>query len=207
MINDLAPPAAGRPAGPPSPRLPGVGQVMRRLPWAIAAAGLGLGLGALTGHLKEPVYQSTTYVTVTTTSDQADAESIARAAQALARIAATPEVISGPLRTAGLGDAAEQPRDHITAQAAPDAPLISITGVAADPQEAESIAATVGNTLAGVDTLGPFQAHEVTQPSLPTSPDTPGWVPSAGGAALGLGVGLVLSATVPPRRPRTAAGG
>jgi capsular polysaccharide biosynthesis protein len=181
-------------------RLPGLALLLRRLPWAALAAVIGLAVGLGVGQVRDRVYESTTYITVISSSDGADASSIARAAQALSRVATAPDLISEPLREAGLTAAAEQPRMFITVEAAPDAPLISVTGRASDPERAQAIAATVADTLAGVENLGPFQAFAVADPSLPRSPSTPVWLVPAGGAGLGLAVGMVLAATVPARR-------
>jgi capsular polysaccharide biosynthesis protein len=199
-IQSTSPVDGSRSTEPEVARLPGLAAVLRRRRWALGAAALGLVAGGILGLVRDPVYESTTYVTVTATSGSADAFSTARAAQALARIATAPEVVSGPLREAGLADVAEQPRLFITVQAAPDAPLISVTGAASAPREARAIAATVAATLASIDTLGPFQAFQVADPSLPGAPSTPWWVVPAGGTGLGLGIGLLLAATVPPRR-------
>jgi hypothetical protein len=182
--------------------LPGLALLFRRLPWALLAAVLGLAVGAGVGQVRDRVYESTTYVTVTAQAGTADASSLSRAAQGLARIATAPEVISGPLRDAGLADAARQPRLFIMVEAAPDAPLISITGVASSARDAQTVAATVADTLGRVHTLGPFRAFSVADPPLPSSPSTPVWLLPAGGAGLGLTLGLVLAATVPARRPR-----
>jgi capsular polysaccharide biosynthesis protein len=182
--------------------LPGVGVVLRRLPWAVVGVLLGLGIAVAIAYVRAPVYESTTYVTVTAKDDSSDSFSTARAAQALSRIATAPEVVSGPLRRAGLPAVADQPRKFVTVQAAPDAPLISVTGAAASPREAQTIAATVADTLTGVRDLGPFQAFTVADPALPSSPKSPWWLLPAGGAGLGLALALVLAAAVPPRRRR-----
>jgi capsular polysaccharide biosynthesis protein len=187
------------PLAPLARPLPGLALLRRRLPVVLLAAVIGLALGLGVGHLRAREYQSTTYITVASRTGKDDAGSVARAAQALARVATTPEVIGGPLRKAGLIAAAEQPRMFITVQAAPDAPLISVTGVAPDAREAQAVAATVSDTLAAVDTLGSFKAFRVADPPLPSAPSTPAWLVPAGGAGLGLALALVLAAMIPGR--------
>jgi capsular polysaccharide biosynthesis protein len=201
-----AEPSTGVPlADPLERRLPGLALLLRRLWWAVLGATVGLALGVGLGLAREQMYESTTYVTVTSATG-ADAGSIARAAQALARIATAPEVISPALQQAGLTEAAQRPRMFITVQAAPDAPLISVTGIATDARDAQAIATTVADTLAGVQNLGQYRAFSVADAPVPGSPSTPGWLLSMGGAALGLGIAVVLAATIPPRR-RNRSGG
>jgi len=182
--------------------LPGVGLVLRRLWWAVAGVLLGVGIAVAIAHVRVPMYESTTYVTVTAPEGASDSSGTARAAQALARLATAPEVVSGPLRRIGLDAVADQPRKFVKVKAAPDAPLISVTGSAPSPRDAQAIAATVADTLAGVHDLGPFQAFTVADPALPSSPNSPRWLLPAGGGGLGLMVAVVLAATVPPRRRR-----
>jgi hypothetical protein len=184
------------------PRLPGLRVLLRRTWWAAIGLAVGLVGGLVVGAVRSPVYETTGYVTVTATGGP-DATSVARTAQALARLAASPSIVSPALEDAGLPEVATQPRLHVTVQAAPDAPIISVTGLAADPDDAQRIVLTVTRVLAGVHTLGAaYTVSELAAPPLPTEPTTPGWALPAGGAATGLAVAVVLAATVPVRRTR-----
>jgi hypothetical protein len=183
--------------GPADP-LPGVRIILGRIGWVLAGGMLGLLLGGAVSLLRPPVYTSTAFLSVTSTSTQ-DAGKMARMAQAFARVASAPGVVAGPLRVAGLQVPAENPRKSITAQAAPDAPVFSVSGRDADPEVARRIAAVASASLTGLQDLGPFRAVVVAAPTTPSAPVTPRWVPAAGGLILGLGVATVLAATVPGR--------
>jgi uncharacterized protein involved in exopolysaccharide biosynthesis len=181
--------------------LPGVRLVLRRLRWVVLAAVLGLAAGGALSLVRAPAYESTVYLSVTSPT-VADAGSIARSAQAIARIATSPSVVGEPLRDAGLTDQAAAPRRYITVQAAPDAPLISVTGTSDDARAAQRTTEVVAGTL---EDLGAFQDYAVTAigaAPAPTEPRTPQWVGPAGGSAVAAGLALVLAATLPPRGRR-----
>jgi len=112
MSEDDATPASG---------LPGVGLVLRRSWWLAVGLALGLGVGAGVGALRPPVFESTAVLTVSG-ADGATSTDTSRAAQALARLATEPGVVSEPLADAGLTDAARTPRRSARGQVAPDAP-------------------------------------------------------------------------------------
>ncbi|MGY2126998.1 hypothetical protein [Blastococcus sp. SYSU DS0617] len=180
----------------PVERLPGLRLVVRRLWWVVVGGALGLGLGLGLGVARPPVYEATAYLTVSSPAGS-DPTSLARAAQALARLATSPGIVSDPLEAAGLPDAAEQPRRFIAVAAAPDAPVISITGTATDPETAQRLATTVGRALSDVSPFEPFEATLVGGAPLPAAPTVPGWVAPVGGVGVGSGIALVLAATVP----------
>lgn len=184
-------------------RLPGMSLVLRRIWWVLIGALLGFGVGFWVGLLRPAEYSSTAIVTVS--SDQpTDEGSVARAAQALARLATQPSIVSEPLGGAGLDDVAADPRQFITVQAAPDAPIISVTGTARRPESARDIADTISSTLARPGVIPPFRGTVVAAPELPRTPTVPSWALPAGGVAVGAGLTLILAATVPRRRLRRA---
>src|SRR5947209_13065759 len=112
--------------------LPGVDLVLRRSWWLLVGVVVGLVAGLLVHSARPPEYSSTAVLTVS--SDSAiDEVSLARGAQALARLATAPGVVAAPLREAGLPEAAADPRQFVTAEAAPDAPIITLTGTATRP--------------------------------------------------------------------------
>jgi len=164
----------------------------------ILGAVLGLALGSLIQQVRAPVYESRAIVTVTSASVR-DASSLARAAQAISRVATTRGIIGDPLRNAGLDDVADDPRSFVNVEAAPDAPLVSITGTATDAETAQLTAQTVVDALAAVTTLGPYQVVMATAPLLPDGPTTPWWLLPAGGAGLAAGLSVILAATLPTR--------
>jgi len=184
------------------PRLPGLRVLLRRSWWAAIGLALGLVGGLVVGAVRAPVYETTGYVTVTATGGP-DATSVARTAQALARLAASPSLVAPALAGAGLDEVAADPRRFVTVQAAPDAPIISVTGTATDPEDAQRIVVTVTRVLAGIRTLGAaYSVDALATPPVPTAPTTPAWAVPGGGAATGLAVAVVLAATVPARRSR-----
>jgi hypothetical protein len=193
---------------PPVPdggRLPGAALILKRTRWIVLGAVLGCLVGLATLQLRAPVYESTSYLLVIGPT-QEPAAGFSRAAQALARLATAPGLVSFRLEAAGLTEAAEEPRRYITVQAAPDAPLISVTGRAGTPGEAQLTAATVTDGLSSVGTLGPFRVNVITIPSVPDGPRTPRWFLPASGTGLGAGLLLVLAATVPDRPVPTRPG-
>lgn len=187
------------PAGPAAP-LPGVHLVLRRLWWVAAGAAIGLALGAGLGLLRPPVYESTAFLTVSS-DDSQEAVTLARGAQALARLGTSPGVVGSELDAAGLPAVAAEPERFVRVQAAPDAPVFSVTGVSDDPEEAQQIAEAVGQALTDVEPFAPFRATVAALAPLPDEPTVPRWVAPAGGAGMGAGLALVAAATVPRRRP------
>lgn len=191
---------------PPVPRLrdepgaglPGVGLLFRRSWWIALGVVLGLAAGSGAAQVLPPRYESTAVLTVASTAPT-DPINTSRAAQALARLATEPGVIASPLRDAGLPEAADDPRAFIRVQAAPDAPILRVTGSATDAATAQDIATTVSATLAGVDPFPPFTATLVADPVRPGETTTPGWAVPAGGAGVSAVLAVVLAATVPAR--------
>lgn len=181
--------------------LPGVRVVVQRYTWVLLGALIGLTIGGVAAVVRPPTYTSTAYLSVSTTNREATALDAARAAQALARIATAPSVVSGPLRSAGLTRAADRPQLSIASQAAPDAPLVSITGTDSSAARAQQIAAVTAAALIGLDDLGSFTATVVAAPTVAAAPVTPRWVAPLGGALAGLGLALVLATTVPAGVP------
>jgi len=190
MSEDGATPAGG---------LPGVRLVLRRSWWLAVGLVLGLGAGAGVGAIRPPVFESTAILTVSA-DDGATSTDTSRAAQALARLATEPGVVSEPLAGAGLADAAGNPRRFVRVQAAPDAPILSVTGASTEASTARDLAETVSEALAGLQPYPPFTATIVADAEVPSRPGTPAWAPVAGGAGLGMALALVLAATVPSRR-------
>lgn len=192
----------------PEAALPGVGLLLRRSWWIALGVVLGMVAGAAAGQFLPPRYESTAVVTVASTVPT-DPVNTSRAAQALARLATESSVVDEPLRDAGLTEAAEDPRAFIRVQAAPDAPIVQVTGSATDAETAQDIAATVSAALADEGPFPPFTASVVAAPVRPAGATTPGWAVPAGGAAIGAVLALVLAATVPARgrsrRPAAAA--
>ena len=192
--------------GAASAVLPGPRAILRRARWMAVAAGIGLGGGIALDVVRTPVYESTAYVTVTS-ADSGQTGNAPRSAQALARLATSPGIIGGPLRAEGLAEAAADPRAYIRVQAAPDAPIVSVTGRSTEAAAAQRTAVTVGETLVALDAVEPFETSLVAVPPVPEAPTVPAWLAPAGGAGVGAAVGLLLAATVPVgTRRRTAAG-
>ena len=190
MSEDGATPAGG---------LPGVRLVLRRSWWLAVGLVLGLGAGAGVGALRPPVFESTAILTVSAEDDASSADT-SRAAQALARLATELGVVSEPLSAAGLEDAARNPRLFVRVQAAPDAPILSVTGASTDASTAQELAETVSGALAGLEPYPPFTATIVADAEAPSEPGTPAWLPVAGRAGLGTALALVLAGTIPGRR-------
>src|SRR3954470_11446473 len=92
-------------AVPVPQQLPGVHTILRRRWWVAVGVVVGLLTGIALGQLRTPVYESTTYLSVTSTVVE-DPGSLARGAQALARLATSPSIVSPELQHAGLADAA-----------------------------------------------------------------------------------------------------
>ncbi|TKJ28107.1 hypothetical protein [Blastococcus sp. CCUG 61487] len=184
---------------PPPRPLPGARLVLRRAWWVVAGAALGLALGSGLALLRPPLYDSTAYLTVTSPVGQ-DAGTLARGAQALARLGTSPGLVGPELRAAGLPDVAAAPERYVRVQAAPDAPVFSVTGTSDDPAEAQRIAETVSQALIGVEPLDPFQTNLAAAAPLPREPTAPRWVLPVGGTGIAAGLTLVAAATVPQRR-------
>jgi hypothetical protein len=184
--------------------LPGVRLVLRRSWWLAVGLALGLGAGAGVGAMRPPVFESTAVLTVSAETG-ATAADASRAAQALARLATAPGVVAEPLTDAGLDEAAENPRRFVRVQAAPDAPILSVTGASTEATTAQELAEVVSEALAGLDPYPPFTATIVAEAEVPREPTAPTWTPAAGGAGLGIALALVLAATVPGRRTGTDA--
>jgi hypothetical protein len=183
--------------------LPGVRLVLRRIWWVAVGAVVGLLAGLVAGHAQAPTYQATAYLAVAPLPGQgADPTNLARAAQALARLATAPGVVGPSLGGAGFGDAAADPQLFVQVQAAPDAPIVSVTGSGEDARTAQAIASSVSRTLVALRPFADFQTTLVTAAQLPQAPTTPGWAVPAGGAGIGTAVALVLATTVPRRRRR-----
>jgi len=179
--------------------------------WVALCAVLGCLLGLTVLQFRAPVYESTSHLLVIGPPAE-PARGFTRTAQALARLATAPAIVSFRLDAAGVPEAANHPRRYITAQAAPGAPLISVTGIADTPQDARRIAAAVTDGLSSVRNLGPFQVDVITEPTIPDGPRTPIWFLPLSGMGLGAALSLVLASAVPDhprrgahrdRRPRT----
>jgi hypothetical protein len=171
--------------------------------WVALGAVLGCLLGFTVQQVRAPVYESTSHLIVVGPPNE-PARGFTRTAQALARLATAPGIVSFRLDAAGLPEAANDPRRYITVQASPDAPLISVTGRGDTPANAQRTAATVTAGLSSVRTLGPFRVDVVTQPSVPDGPRVPTWFLPFSGTGLGAALSLVLAATVPDRPRRGA---
>jgi len=178
--------------------LPDPGQIRRRWWWVPAGAVAGLVLGLGLGVAQSPGYASTAYLTVSA-DDVDDPNSVARSTQALARLATSPSIVAEPLRAAGLGEQAADPRLFVQVQAAPDAPIISVTGTSDDPRTAQRTADVVSRVLVDVDAFDAYDVTTIGPALLPEDPTTPGWVLPAGGAGIGAAVAMVLATTVPRR--------
>jgi uncharacterized protein involved in exopolysaccharide biosynthesis len=179
-------------AGP----LPGVRLVVRRLWWVALAAAVGLAAGLVLAAQGTDRYESTALVSITTTTPQ-EVTDMTRVAQALARVATAPGIVTAPLREAGQADAAADPRRYITVESSPNAPLVSLSGLATDPDEAQAIAQAVLSAVAEVDAFGGFDVVVVSPPALPTEPTRPAWVVPAGLAALCAALAFIIAAAVP----------
>jgi hypothetical protein len=181
---------------PSERRLPGVAVIGHRYRWILLGALLGCLVGLTALPFRPPVYESTAYLIVIGPPAE-PAQGFSRAAQALTRLSTAPGIMSFRLNSAGLTAAAQEPRRYIRAQASPDAPVISITGMADTPEAAQLTAETVVDGLSSVRTLGPFQVDVVTRAQSPRAPRTPTWFVPASGTAIGAGLALVLAAAVP----------
>lgn len=107
----------------------------------------GMMLGALlgVGHFftSPPKYTATAVVTVSPSSTDVTDLNQLRWAQALARMAAMPEVSGDALRAVGRGDVADSPKSFVRSAAAPDAPVFSVSARMADAAAAQSTANAV----------------------------------------------------------------
>ncbi|RBY74826.1 hypothetical protein DQ239_18735 [Blastococcus sp. TF02-09] len=190
-----------------SGRLPDAGVARRRWWWVPAGAVSGLVVGLGLGVAQSSTYESTAYLTVTA-EDVDDPSSVARSTQALARLATAPGIVADPLREAGLAEQADDPRMFVLVQAAPDAPIISVTGTSDDPRTAQRTADVVSRALVEVDAFDPYDVTTIGPALLPEEPTTPGWLLPAGGAGVGVAVATVLATTLPggTRRRRAPVG-
>jgi hypothetical protein len=182
--------------------------VVRRAVWVLLLAAVGFAAGLAAREVRPPMYASTTVLTVN--SDRAqELGYAARAAQAAARMATTRDLVSGPLAEAGQAEAAQDPRLHVRVQAAPNAPLITVTGLDPDPEDARRTAEAVAGALTGSVTVGPFRVTQLSAAVTPDAPQTSGWVlplgfaGAIGGAAAAVALVLPVRARVRPD-PRTA---
>jgi hypothetical protein len=203
VIRDLLDELVEEPEGR-SRRLPGASLVLRRTWWVAVGIAVGLAVGLAGGLVLKPDYASTAILTVSSAT-AGDPSDVSRAAQALARVATAPGVVGQSLRDAGLADVADNPREYVTVEAAPDAPIISVTGTAQDPDTAQRIAATIGGALSRLGPFPPFTATVVAAPPLPRDATRPWWSLPLGAAGVGGALTLVAAATVPARRRRDGA--
>lgn len=192
-----SPAAPGRGTG----SLPGVRLVARRLWWVALATALGLTVGLLVAGQRPAQYESTALVSVTSTTPQPVTDIVA-VAQALARVTTAPGLVSAPLRQAGYRDAAADPQRYVGVQAAPNAPLVSVSGLATDPEDAQAVAEVVLSAVAGVEAFEGFDVLVVAPPPLPAVPTRPAWVLPAGLAVLSGALALIAAAAVPGRSRR-----
>jgi hypothetical protein len=176
--------------------LPGIALLLRRARWIVASALLGAVVGFTVSELRSPTYESTIILTVTSTDPQDSVASLARTAQALARLATAPGIVSDPLRDAGFAEAARDPRQFLNLEAAPDAPLIHLSARADDPDTARAIAQTAADSLTSVH-LGDARAVPATVPQIPEEPTTPTWFLISAGTSVGAALSLVFATTVP----------
>jgi len=184
--------------------LPGLQLVLRRSWWALLSAVLGFGVGVAVEAARPGPYATTALISVTADETRA-LEDLTRIAQALARTATAPGVVGDALADAGQHAAAARPQQFVAVEAAPDAPLVSVTGIAQEPADAQAIARTVASALRRADIAEGYRTRIIAPPVLPTEPTRPVWVVPAGGAALGGGVMLVLAAVLPVRDRRRGA--
>ncbi len=192
-----------RDAGAARP-LPGLGLVLRRSWWAVLSALVGLGVGVAVQAARPAPYATTALLSVTA-DETRPIEELTRTAQALARTATAPGVVGDALVAAGQQAAAARPQEFVAVQAAPDAPLVSVTGIAPEPGDAQAIARTVASALRSTDIAEGHRVRVVSPAALPTESTRPSWVVPAGGAALAGGVALVLAAVLPARDRRRGA--
>ncbi|MEU7281922.1 lipopolysaccharide biosynthesis protein [Streptomyces sp. NPDC045431] len=173
--------------------------------WFVPAAVLlGIACGGAYGLLKTPEYAATSHVVVVAAegSDPAGAMGLA---QAYGRVAADIAVAGDAQVEAGV--TAGTLRASVQAATSPDAPMISLTGRAADPATAAALADSVARALVrkgghteestGVKVL---QFTRAARPTSPVSPSAP-LAALVGGCAGGLLGGLALLA-----RPRGGRG-
>ncbi|WP_206337414.1 hypothetical protein [Streptomyces sp. Z26] len=199
---------SGRPRVRVRVPLPPVRRLRRVRPprwWPLAACvALGAAGGAAYGQFTPPSYSATSYVAVVPAKN-ADPASALGFAQAYGRIATGGAVLAGA--RAETGKPLSVLEKDVQAVTSPDAPLIEISGTAARPAGA----ATVANAVAGSLTRVANRSAERTEvrltvfaaaraPSAPSSPSTPLAV-AVGGCAGGL-CGALLLLVRPTRRAR-----
>ncbi|MET9803363.1 lipopolysaccharide biosynthesis protein [Streptomyces sp. NPDC006368] len=168
----------------------------RRRRWLVpAAVALGMACGGAYGLLSTPQYAATSYVIVVpaASSDPAGAMGLA---QAYGRVATDIAVTGDAQVAAGVPESTL--RAGVRAATSPDAPMISLTGRAADPVTAAAMADSVARALVekgshtqestGVKVL---QFTRAATPTRPVSPSAPLSV-LVGGCAGGLLGGLAL---------------
>ncbi|MBY8877575.1 lipopolysaccharide biosynthesis protein [Actinacidiphila acidipaludis] len=174
----------------PHPR-PGGGPRRRRaLPrWTAVALGIGLGLasGLAYGMATTPQYSATAYVLVVP-ERSTDSQTALGFAQAYGRIATGSTVLAGA--QSGAGTPAADLRGHVAAATSPDAPMISVTGTAADGGLAARIADAVarsltatGNGTSAATGVRLLLFSPAVAPTSPTSPSVP--LSAAVGASAG----------------------
>ncbi|MFJ8645625.1 lipopolysaccharide biosynthesis protein [Streptomyces sp. NPDC093546] len=168
---------------------------------------LGIACGGAYGLLKTPEYAATSHVVVVA-AEGSDPAAAMGLAQAYGRVATDVAVTGDAQVEAGVP--ASTLRASVQAATSPDAPMISLTGRAADPATAAALADAVARALVqkgghtekstGVKVL---QFARAARPTSPVSPSAP-LAALVGGCAGGLLGGLAL--LVRPRHGATWGG-
>lgn len=188
----------------------------------VSTTSIGLALAAGFTATRTPVYQASSTVFVSTQAGSTAAELQQGSSFTQARIntyvglAATPVVLEPVISELKLPDSSDELAERITASAALNSTLITVTVSDSQPATAAAIANSVARSLATVvpqlepetnEGASPVRLSQVRQAQAPTQPASPSLPFNvAVGALIGLALGIAVSVirTLLDNRVRTA---